>query len=351
MSHDSVSTNENTNLKIDEDDENEKLRNRYTIEDETQRKRKEKLQAWRKKKQQAQQFPKNVPSSNLQQTSTISHQLSKDKTAISISKEASTVRPFRRKRIEFEGEENHSNLRKKPKFEVPKTENNVLIKDTSKTVDELDVFIIQLNNNNSKQTLIEKEEVQIYSVSEEDEKEEDLQNRIDSKLAKLGNTKILKEIDSSKINYKPFKKNFYQVPFEMSLMSHEEIELLRLELDNIRVKGDKIPIPFTKWSQLILPSNMIIVINELNFTKPSPIQSQSIPNALSGRDLIAVAKIGSGKTSFYVLPLMRHINAANTGPSALILCPTRELALQIEQEVLNFFQKSGLKNCLLLWWF
>ncbi|KAI5952918.1 PRP5 [Candida jiufengensis] len=371
MSNDSVSTIENTNLKIDEDDKNEKLKKRReqleawrlkkqqveppleqkpsmkindTIEDETQRKRREKLQAWRKKKQQEQQLPKDISSSKIQQNTIISHQLSKDKTAIPISKKASTVKPLLRKRIEFEGEEDHSNLRKKPKFEIPKTENNVLIEDTSETVDELDVFINQLNNNNnSKPTLIEKEEVQIYSDTEEDEKEEDLQNRIDSKLAKLGNTKTLKEIDQSKINYKPFEKNFYQVPFEMSLMSHEEIELLRLELDNIRVKGDNIPIPFTKWSQLILPSNMINVINELNFAKPSPIQSQSIPIALSGRDLIAVAKTGSGKTLSYVLPLMRHINAANTGPSALILCPTRELALQIEQEVLNFSKKMDKK--------
>ncbi|KAI5955590.1 hypothetical protein KGF54_001092, partial [Candida jiufengensis] len=246
MSNDSVLTNENTNLKIEEDYKNEKLKKRceqleawrlkkqqveplleqkpsIKIKDTIEERRKSKKKK-SKKKQQEQQSSKSSPKT--QQNTITNHQFSKNKTAMSISKKASTVKPPLRKRIEFEGEEDHSNSRKKPKFEIPKTENNALIEDDSESVDELDVFINQLNSNNSKPTLIE-EEVQIYSDSEEDEKEEDLQNRIDSKLAKLGNTKILKEIDQSKIIYKPFEKIFYQVPFEMSLMSHEEIELLR----------------------------------------------------------------------------------------------------------------------------
>jgi ATP-dependent RNA helicase DDX5/DBP2 len=85
------------------------------------------------------------------------------------------------------------------------------------------------------------------------------------------------------------------------------------------------------------------------FTKPTPIQSQGWPMALSGRDVVGIAETGSGKTLTYCLPAIVHINAQpllapNDGPIVLILAPTRELAVQIQQEVAKFGKSSRIRN-------
>lgn len=69
---------------------------------------------------------------------------------------------------------------------------------------------------------------------------------------------------------------------------------------------------------------------------PSPIQDQAIPHVRAGRDLIGLANTGTGKTAAFLLPLIEKISADPLNQSALIIAPTRELALQIEQEFHNF---------------
>ena len=91
------------------------------------------------------------------------------------------------------------------------------------------------------------------------------------------------------------------------------------------------------------------VIRKLGFEKPTSIQSQAIPAIMSGRDVIGVAKTGSGKTIAFLLPMFRHIKDQRPlesldGPIGLIMAPTRELATQIHKEckpflkVLNFVE-------------
>lgn len=78
----------------------------------------------------------------------------------------------------------------------------------------------------------------------------------------------------------------------------------------------------------------------LGFSKPTPIQQQAIPVILSGRDLIACAQTGTGKTAAYVLPLLHKIiDHRHEGLNTLILVPTRELAVQIDQQIegLSYF--------------
>lgn len=72
-------------------------------------------------------------------------------------------------------------------------------------------------------------------------------------------------------------------------------------------------------------------IFEAGFEKPSPIQEETIPVALTGRDILARAKNGTGKTAAFVIPTLERINPKNTKTQALILVPTRELALQTSQ--------------------
>ena len=72
-------------------------------------------------------------------------------------------------------------------------------------------------------------------------------------------------------------------------------------------------------------------IFEAGFEKPSPIQEETIPVALTGRDILARAKNGTGKTAAFVIPTLERINPKNSKTQALILVPTRELALQTSQ--------------------
>jgi ATP-dependent RNA helicase DDX5/DBP2 len=87
----------------------------------------------------------------------------------------------------------------------------------------------------------------------------------------------------------------------------------------------------------------------LGFTGPTAIQSQGWPMALSGRDVVGIAETGSGKTIGYCLPAIVHINAQpllaqGDGPIVLILAPTRELAVQIQQECTKFGKSSRIRN-------
>src|SRR3954471_17720134 len=72
-------------------------------------------------------------------------------------------------------------------------------------------------------------------------------------------------------------------------------------------------------------------IFEAGFEKPSPIQEEAIPVALTGRDILARAKNGTGKTAAFVIPALQKVNPKNNKIQALILVPTRELALQTSQ--------------------
>jgi hypothetical protein len=89
-------------------------------------------------------------------------------------------------------------------------------------------------------------------------------------------------------------------------------------------------------------------IKRAGFHAPTPIQAQAWPVALAGRDLVAIAKTGSGKTCGFLLPGMMHIRAmrrdARYGPVVLVLAPTRELAMQIKEEADKFGAACGIRN-------
>ena len=82
-----------------------------------------------------------------------------------------------------------------------------------------------------------------------------------------------------------------------------------------------------------LPQAILNNLNQLGLKEMTPIQSLSLPLALSGHDLIAQASTGSGKTLAYGLPLVQKLEAPRLNVQALVLCPTRELADQVTQEI------------------
>lgn len=86
----------------------------------------------------------------------------------------------------------------------------------------------------------------------------------------------------------------------------------------------------------LLPE-VLQAIKEIGFERPTEIQSQTIPFILSQkRDLIALAQTGTGKTAAFGLPILSVIDTDNVVPQALIICPTRELCLQIERDIKSF---------------
>jgi ATP-dependent RNA helicase DDX46/PRP5 len=154
--------------------------------------------------------------------------------------------------------------------------------------------------------------------------------------------------DHAKMDYEPFRKNFYSEPADMLDMTEAEVADLRLELDGIKVRGIDVPKPVTKWAQCGLGVQVLDVIRSLGYEKPTSIQSQAVPAIMSGRDVIGVAKTGSGKTIAFLLPMFRHIKDQRPldtldGPIALVMSPTRELATQIYRECKPFLKALNLR--------
>ncbi|KAL6069478.1 putative ATP-dependent RNA helicase ddx17 [Balamuthia mandrillaris] len=143
------------------------------------------------------------------------------------------------------------------------------------------------------------------------------------------------------------QKNFYEEHEEVKSMTEEEVQQLRQELGIkiIGAKPDEIPRPARTFAQTGLPSYLTDLLKKHGMSAPTPVQCQSIPLALSGRDIIARAETGSGKTLSFLLPACVHIRGQEPlrmgdGPIGLVLAPTRELAQQIYMESEKFGYKD-----------
>ena len=91
--------------------------------------------------------------------------------------------------------------------------------------------------------------------------------------------------------------------------------------------------PSTDFASLPLPPHVLQNLARLGYTAMTPIQAAALPAALGGKDLIAQARTGSGKTAAFALALLANLNIRRLAVQALVLCPTRELADQVTQEV------------------
>jgi ATP-dependent RNA helicase RhlE len=86
-----------------------------------------------------------------------------------------------------------------------------------------------------------------------------------------------------------------------------------------------------------LHDDLLAGVDAMNYLNATPIQEQAIPKILAGKDLIACAQPGTGKTAAYLVPLLDKISHAGHGTtSTLVLVPTRELATQIDEQVTGF---------------
>ena len=105
------------------------------------------------------------------------------------------------------------------------------------------------------------------------------------------------------------------------------------------------------FKDLDLIPELLAVLKEQNYIKPTPIQEQSIPHLLNGRDLFGSAQTGTGKTAAFCMPLLQMLyqnkRKRSRNPRALILAPTRELAIQINESLNIYGSRLPVKNAVI----
>ncbi|KHN87845.1 ATP-dependent RNA helicase DDX42 [Toxocara canis] len=154
----------------------------------------------------------------------------------------------------------------------------------------------------------------------------------------------LAPIDHSTISYAPFNKDFYHEHEQIKAMSAIKVFEVRNRL-NLKVAGFNPPKPVLSFAHFGFDESLMNVIRKSEYEHPTAIQAQSVPAALSGRDVLGIAKTGSGKTVAYLWPAIVHIMdqpqlKEGDGPIALIVVPTRELAIQASHNVSEVYQEA-----------
>ena len=88
-----------------------------------------------------------------------------------------------------------------------------------------------------------------------------------------------------------------------------------------------------KFNELSINEKIVRAVIEMGFEEATPIQAKAIPAVLEGRDIIGQAQTGTGKTAAFGIPLLEHVDPKNKNVQAVVLCPTRELAIQVADEI------------------
>ena len=98
----------------------------------------------------------------------------------------------------------------------------------------------------------------------------------------------------------------------------------------------------TTFAELGLNEQILAGVESLGFSTPTPVQAGAIPEVLAGRDVVASAQTGTGKTAAFALPTLQRIaGKGGRGPHALVVTPTRELAAQIDNVVKEVCEQTG----------
>ena len=103
------------------------------------------------------------------------------------------------------------------------------------------------------------------------------------------------------------------------------------------------------FKELNISESILKALNNKNYSNPTPIQEKTIPTAISGRDILGVAQTGTGKTAAFAIPIIQQLNKTksnktNSHPKALILTPTRELAIQIGENLSDYSKYTGINH-------
>ncbi|KAI0036397.1 P-loop containing nucleoside triphosphate hydrolase protein [Vararia minispora EC-137] len=145
------------------------------------------------------------------------------------------------------------------------------------------------------------------------------------------------------IQYTESLRTSWRPPHFVRSRSEDENQRLR-EKYHIIVDGDDVPPPIESFADMKIPGPLLRHLKSKHITEPTPIQLQGLPVAFSGRDMIGIAFTGSGKTLAFCLPLIMFALEDETrlpfvrgeGPVGIILCPSRELASQTYENIIQW---------------
>ncbi len=102
------------------------------------------------------------------------------------------------------------------------------------------------------------------------------------------------------------------------------------------------------FGELGIAPGLLEILARHNFSQPTPIQEQSIPSAIAGKDLVGIAQTGTGKTLAFGIPMIQRIAQSEGKIIGLIILPTRELALQVDQSLKKIGSSIGLRTAILI---
>eukprot|EP01134_Creolimax_fragrantissima_P001536 CFRG1536T1 len=184
-------------------------------------------------------------------------------------------------------------------------------------------------------------EAKAYEVSELEKRakiEAELLRNITAKQSLMGVQELAKGVTYDK----PLRTS-WRAPGYLRAMSTEKVEKLRARW-HILVEGDNVPPPIKSFAEMKFPKPILRVLKEKGIKRPTPIQIQGLPVALSGRDMIGIAFTGSGKTMVFCLPMVMLALEQEKmmpfmpgeGPFAICISPSRELARQTYDVVGHF---------------
>jgi ATP-dependent RNA helicase DDX6/DHH1 len=161
--------------------------------------------------------------------------------------------------------------------------------------------------------------------------------------AKMASTKV--ENNSTNHSSSPARPEPKQLPSNILNSNPEswKAKLCLPERDNRVKTTDVTSTKGNEFEDYCLKRELLMGIFEKGWEKPSPIQEASIPIALSGRDILARAKNGTGKTGAYAIPILERVDVSKNEIQALVMVPTRELALQTSQICIELSKHCGCK--------
>lgn len=136
------------------------------------------------------------------------------------------------------------------------------------------------------------------------------------------------------------RKTSRRAPRRAPVREYEEEVIEEVELE---------PVVELKFDELNLSNSLKRAIADAGYETATEIQSKSIPVILDGKDIIGQSKTGTGKTASYGLPLIQKINEEDKNVQAIILCPTRELAIQVTDELRKFTKYMEGVKCLAIY--
>ncbi|KAI9294373.1 DEAD-domain-containing protein [Neoconidiobolus thromboides FSU 785] len=160
----------------------------------------------------------------------------------------------------------------------------------------------------------------------------------------------LKPINHEEIEYLKIVKDIYKEHPDISNLAIDKVKEIR-ELYNIKVEGRDISKPCLVFGHFQFEDKLIDRVARSQYESPTPIQMQAVPIGLKGRDMIAIAQTGSGKTAAYLWPLINHVlkqskKKDREGPIGIVLAPTHELAIQIGNEAKKYSKSYHFNVCI-----